>query len=235
MVQKAAALAFIVLLPVVLLLTDVQITAFDRNYYTAEYIKYNIPQSLGMELAELDQATDKMLQYLENKRKDLDFKAVIKGQQEEFFSPRDKQHMVDVKNLFVGGRHLRDAALVYLVVFVIYLLRKKSSIGLGKLAGYGLAAGCVGFIPIFILIILMNIDFYKYFTIFHLIFFNNDLWLLDPAQDRLINMYPQDIFTDMAFRISYFYIAELIAILAVCMIYKYFYSRNRSKPDEKRV
>lgn len=220
-VQMAAALVFIILLPVVLLLTDVQITAFDRNYYEAEYIRYNIPQSLGMDLAELNQATDKLLQYLENKRKDLDFKALIKGQQEAFFSPRDKQHMVDVKNLFIGGRYLRDAALVYLAVFMIYLLRKKDGIGLKKLAGYGLAAGCVGFIPIVLLIILMNIDFYKYFTIFHLIFFSNDLWLLDPAQDRLINMFPQDIFTDMAFRISYFYIAELIVILVACLIYRF--------------
>jgi uncharacterized membrane protein len=30
------------------------------------------------------------------------------------------------------------------------------------------------------------------------LFFNNDLWLLDPATDVMINMFPEEFFYDMA-------------------------------------
>ncbi|HOM44130.1 MAG TPA: DUF1461 domain-containing protein, partial [Bacillota bacterium] len=83
---------------------------------------------------------------------------------------------------------------------------------------YGIAVSAAGIAPVIVLIILMKIDFYKYFTVFHEIFFTNDLWLLDPAADRLINIFPQDFFTDMAFSISYLYIAEMAAILICSLI-----------------
>jgi uncharacterized membrane protein len=53
-------------------------------------------------------------------------------------------------------------------------------------------------------------DFTKYFTIFHKIFFDNDLWLLDPAKDDLINLLPEGFFSDTA-------LAILIVFL-VCMV-----------------
>ena len=209
---------FAALTPLVLLLTDVQLVAFDRDYYSAEYVKYGIPGHIGMNLENLMDSTEKLLQYLDNKRDNLDFKASFISSEEEFFSPRDKSHMVDVKGLFVNGRIIRNAALLYAAVFILYLFRKKPlKSQLRKLARYGIAVSAAGIAPVLVLVILMNIDFYKYFTIFHEVFFSNDLWLLDPATDRLINMFPQDIFTDMAFSIAYYYIAEM-ALIFVCSL-----------------
>jgi integral membrane protein (TIGR01906 family) len=209
---------FVILMPVMLLLTDVQMVAFDRDYYRTEYVKYGIPEHLGISLENLMDSTEKLLQHLDNKRDDLNFKASFKSGEEEFFSPRDKFHMVDVKGLFVKGRLVRNAAFLYIAGFVLLLFWKKPyRVQLRKLARYGIAISAAGIAPVLILVILMNIDFYKYFTIFHKIFFTNDLWMLDPAADRLINMFPQDIFTDMAFSISYFYIAEM-AVIFVCSL-----------------
>ena len=61
----------------------------------------------------------------------------------------------------------------------------------------------------------MSIDFYKYFTIFHEIFFSNDLWQLEPAKDRLINMFPEAFFSDIAFKIVFYYIVELVLLLVI--------------------
>jgi integral membrane protein (TIGR01906 family) len=61
----------------------------------------------------------------------------------------------------------------------------------------------------------MSIDFYKYFTIFHEIFFNNDLWQLEPAKDRLINMFPEAFFSDIAFKIVFYYVAELVLLFVI--------------------
>ena len=45
---------------------------------------------------------------------------------------------------------------------------------------------------------LISTDFTKYFTIFHLIFFDNDDWLLNPKTDLLINIVPEGFFRDTA-------------------------------------
>jgi len=204
----------VILAPVTLLLTDVQIVAYDRDYYRAEYIKYNIPEYIGMGMDNLMNSTEKLLLYLENKRADLDFKASFAKGEKEFFSKRDKQHMVDVKELFLKGRALRDFSFLYIIIFILFLFRKKPfKDRLRKFARFGIAIAIAGIIPVLIIVVLMNIDFYKYFTVFHEIFFNNDLWLLDPATDRLVNIFPQDFFTDMAFRISCLYIVEMAVIL----------------------
>ena len=218
-VNMIFAVFFVVLMPLMLLLTDVQLVAYDRDYYRAEYYKYNIPGHIGMNMDNLMDSTEKLLSYLDNKRDDLDFKGSFTGGEEEFFSQRDKLHMVDVKGLFVKGRLFRDFSFIYVVIFILLLFWKKPfRLQLRRLARYGIAISAAGIAPVIILIGLMKSDFYKYFTVFHKIFFTNDLWLLDPATDRLINIFPQDFFTDMAFSISYLYIAEMAAILVCSLI-----------------
>lgn len=214
LVSAVLSVLFVIVVPIVLLLTSVQLVAFDRNYYRKEYLKYNIPQYIGMNDEELMASTEKLLEYLEDKRDNLDFKADFNGKQEEFFSQRDKLHMIDVKMLFVNGRYIRDFSVLFMAVFLVllYKIRGRGYFG-NSLAKHGLLIFTAGIIPVIVLVILMNYDFYKYFTIFHEIFFSNDLWLLDPNMDRLVNIFPQEFFTDMAFRIAYFYIAAMIMVL----------------------
>lgn len=228
--NRLFAVLFVVLVPVLLLLTAVQMVAYDRDYYRAEYEKYRIPEYIGMDMSELMNSTEQLLLYLEGRREDLDFKASFKRGEEEFFSLRDKQHMVDVKGLFVKGKLIRNLSLIYIAVFLVLHFWKKDYIRqLRSLAGYGKAIVAAGIIPIIILIILMNLDFYKYFTIFHKIFFTNDLWLLDPAADRLVNILPQELFTDMAFSIAYLYIAGMAEILIGSLLILRFTGRKHNK------
>lgn len=213
------AFLFVALVPLMLLLTDVQMVAYNRDYYSKEYDKYGIPDSINMSKDNLMESTEKLLLYLDNKRDDLDFKASFNYGEEEFFSYRDKLHMIDVKELFVGGHIFRNISFAYVALYILLLLRKKPfNNQLRKLARQGIMVSIAGIAPVIMLIILMKIDFYKYFTVFHEIFFTNDLWLLDPATDRLINIFPQDFFTDMAFSISYLYITEMAAILIFSLI-----------------
>ena len=205
---------FVVMLILLLLLTDVQLAAFDRDYYYEQYEKYQVPQSIGITMPDFMNATDILLNYMDGKRDNLDFQMPIKGVQQEFFSSRDKLHMVDVKNLFVQGKLIRNIAFWYCILFAVlfYIKVKNKQKRISKLLIYSFVGGIV---PVLLLAILMNIDFYKYFTIFHEIFFDNDLWQLDPAKDRLINMYPEVFFSNIAFKIVFYYIGELILLLGL--------------------
>lgn len=206
--------AFVVMLMLLLLLTDVQISAFNRDYYSQKYEEYQIPQSIGISMPDLMQSTDNLLNYMDGKRDNLDFQMPIKGIQQEFFSSRDKLHMIDVKNLVTKGKLIRNAAFGYAIIYIgfSYFIVKNKQKHFAKLSIYTFVAGLI---PIVLLAILMNIDFYKYFTIFHKIFFNNDLWQLDPAADRLINMYPEAFFSSIAYKIVFYYIGELFLLLGI--------------------
>ena len=61
-------------------------------------------------------------------------------------------------------------------------------------------------------------DFTKYFTIFHEIFFDNDLWLLDPSTDLLIRMLPEGFFMDMVIRIGIIFLVLMFLVLIISIL-----------------
>ena len=71
------------------------------------------------------------------------------------------------------------------------LIPKSLCIGTGAVFAVALA-----------LIGVISTDFSKYFIVFHKIFFTNDLWILDPRTDMLINIVPEGFFFDTAARIA---------------------------------
>lgn len=208
-------ITFVIALILVLLLTNVQLTAFNnRGYYYQQYQKYQVAKNIGINMPDLMSSTDRLLEYMDGKRDDLDFRMRIKGVEQEFFSERDKLHMIDVKNLVTQGKLIRNTAFGYLLLIslLIYHMAKDRQKYFSKLLIYTFIGGVV---PVLLLAVLMNIDFYKYFTLFHEVFFNNDLWQLDPEKDRLINMYPEAFFSSIAFKIVFYYIGELTALLII--------------------
>ena len=76
---------FIALFPILLLFTDVQIAAFDRDFYASEFKKYNITENLDISFDDLMVANENTINYIEGKRDNLDFQVMIAGAEQEFF------------------------------------------------------------------------------------------------------------------------------------------------------
>ncbi len=192
-------------LPSTILLSCVSIITFDLNHYIKQYEKYDIPDETGISKNELIIATENLLDYMQDKRNDLNFKSIINDSEEEFFSERDKLHMIDVKNIFKLIKLIRNILVLTLASLIIFnRLSKNMKINKSKCL---MLSSFFGALPFIILIVLINLDFSKYFTVFHEIFFNNDLWLLDPDIDRLVNIFPEEFFAYTAIKIlSYYFI-----------------------------
>ena len=62
------------------------------------------------------------------------------------------------------------------------------------------------------------VDFNAVFTLFHEIFFDNDLWLFDPATDYMIRMLPEGLFYDFVIRIGGMFIIGLTVLFFAGMI-----------------
>lgn len=196
----------------ILLLNCIEISAFDLNFYSAEYEKLKRPEAIGISRQELMEITQVLLDYIRGKRPDLKVKAVIEGQERYVFNEREIAHMVDVRELFMRGYKLRRILIVGLIFLlaILYIWTKRDIIEwmlrahLVLLALLAVTGGALFW--------LINQDFTPYWNYFHYIFFDNDLWLLDPKVDILIQIVPEQFFYDIVVRILTHFILGMLAI-----------------------
>ena len=209
-----AALAMIV----ILLITSFEIAAYSNfDWYLREYSKYEVFDDLEMEAEEVMHVTKEMMAYLRGNREDLVVETIVNGNAREFFNDREKAHMVDVQNLFLGGLDLRLGAGVVLIGALVVIVFTKAD--WKKLLPQSFLIGVGGFISLLgIFACLITKDFSEVFVIFHEIFFDNDLWLLDPKTDLMIRMLPEGFFFDMVVRISVCFAILLITMLLISTI-----------------
>lgn len=205
-------------LMITFLITSVEAVAYwTPGYYEREYTKYGVADTVHMNMDDLLEVTDEMMAYLRGKRADLHVETVVAGQPREFFNAREIAHMEDVRGLFIGALALRRICLAAAAVSVFLLFALKASVR--RLLPRALMAGAGIFLLITAgLAALISTDFTKYFVIFHHIFFDNDLWILDPRTDLLINIVPEPFFMDTAVRIGAVFAAMTALLFLVCAI-----------------
>lgn len=212
------------------LLLVLLITAFQAvcywvpDWWRNEYAKYDTPSNVRGEMS-LDDAvhvTEDMLEYCIGRLDTLDdTEATIDGVTAPFFTDREKAHLSDCRELFQKGLKARAIACLLLIAFVIYIYvhngKQRTRVLLAK--GY---LKSLGFIVVLaaVVAVLCVINFTQVFTVFHHIFFDNDLWILYPDKDNLINIMQEDVFADAALWIACIWLAAsaLIAAAGVLVI-----------------
>ena len=196
-------------------MTTVEAISFDTNYYLDKYEEYDIPRITKISIEDLEDVTDKLLGYLKDEENNLNIKKSVDGELEEVFGEREKLHMVDVKYLFRKGTSIRNVSLILVLSsFIALILKDRKSIANALILSSAMSFGLIT-----ILSLLMYINFNKYFTYFHEIFFTNDLWLLNPKTDVLIQMLPLEFFYSIATKIAIVFIFELavITLIGICL------------------
>lgn len=136
--------------------------------------------------AELNQKFNQVLQYI-----NIPFDTELDS---GFFSPEDRLHMQDVRNLFI----------VVNVCFIGFASLSMTLFVMTKPDIRKLMKGASKLLIIYI-VILIAIGIYLIFTwksgftLFHqLLFPNNSYWMLDPASSNLIKYLPEQIFQELA-------------------------------------
>lgn len=157
-----------------------------------------------MEMDDLLFVTDEMMAYLKGERDGLVVNTIVDGKEREFFNEKEKRHMEDVQGLFLGAVHLRRGAAVLMVLLGAALLLKKRAFLLLRMLQWGIGLFIGGMAG---LAALASTDFTKYFTYFHLIFFDNMDWYLNPDTDLLINIVPEGFFRDTAYTVAGLFLA----------------------------
>ena len=207
----------------ILLITSLQAVCYwIPDWWRNEYAKYDTPSNVRGEMS-LDDAvhvTEDMLEYCIGRLDTLDdTEATIDGVTAPFFTDREKSHLADCRELFLKGIKARVIACLLLAALAIYIYvhcgKQKTSVLLAK--GYLRSLGFAAVLAA-IIAVLCVIDFTRAFTVFHHIFFDNDLWILYPDKDNLINIMQEDVFSDAAMWIAGIWLA-VAAVFAAASIF----------------
>ena len=197
-----------------LLITSFEIAMYaDFDVYRQEYEKYDVLSDLDMTMDDALDVTRQMMAYLRGEGDTLSVITTVDGREQDFFNEQDRFHMGEVRDLFIGGLNIRTGALVIAVLCILLLILTKADLKKTVPAGYQ-AALAVTAAALLFLGIACAVDFNAVFVKFHHIFFDNDLWIFDPAEDYMIRMLPEGLFFDMVVRIGCIF-AGLLAVFLI--------------------
>ena len=209
----------ILILPFMLVLLVANLIGFDDLFYQEKFSEYKVqlevPQAISLH--------EKVINF-------------IKGENNELpadFNGREKQHLLDVRNL---ARALTILLYIFIILFVLLLIVSALILKInnyiinfvGKVLFFG------GFLTITLaaaLLFFINSDFPSAFDSFHQLFFEKGTYLFDPAKDLIVKLYPEQLFMDLGLKISIriFIISVIIIILGIFLMLKSKNKKNKKK------
>ena len=188
-------------------------------YFRWHYEHRQIPESIGVEKEELMRVTQELLDYMRGRRDDIyTIYAEVWGQERQFFSDIEIRHMIDVRELYDVGFIIRNFSILMFIFLILFMAFCKIPI-FATLARCSREVIAAFLILLVILIGVIVIDFDRAFIVFHLLFFDNDYWILDPGVDLLINMVPQTFFVEISIFIGALLLLFCVAVIVASTLY----------------
>jgi integral membrane protein (TIGR01906 family) len=190
----------------------------------------DIAESIGISHDDIRHVTTELLDYMCGKRESLQgITAIVSGNKctrsldEDFFTEREIQHMVDVKELYDLLFIMRKVAFFLFIAIVLGIILVNEN-------PFYLLARCsreilVGFLGVAALLaVIISVDFERSWDVFHYIFFSGDdlnLWVLTPYVDLMINMFPLRFFMNIAvfFAVLVLFFSALVIISGSVYLY----------------
>jgi len=132
---------------------------------------------------------------------------------EEYFNEKEIIHLADVRNLIIIAKALYIGLLFLFFLTLIFILMD-DALRLLTLQKIFVGTG-LGILVFSIISFLLKSKFHFFFIIFHKVLFRNDYWMLNPATDNLIILFPQQFFIDFVVKV---YTNALIIALFLLII-----------------
>jgi integral membrane protein (TIGR01906 family) len=189
---------FILCLPILLLTASIGWGVNSLWLYKHGFEKYHVSQTTGLAEVELARAAKGLINYFNSDEEYISLTVEKAGEPFELFNQREVIHLRDVKGLIRLDYRLLLGTLIYVLAYagVSLLWRRRRywrQLAWGTVGGSGLTLALMLVMGVGVL---LNFD--QLFLQFHFISFANELWLLDPARDYLIMLFPRGFWYDAA-------------------------------------
>lgn len=200
-----------------LLLSSVDMNCFNTHFFEQQYEELHTATALGMSETDLMKATTTLLDYLRGEVDTIDVEVNINGVQRLAFNAKESAHMVDVRTLYQNAMTVRWSACILFVISIAVLLYLQRKAFFHYFSKGLLFVSCLFILFLCLLGIWIQADFTGFWTTFHHIFFTNNLWLLNPATDLMINLFPEAFFANLVIRIILWFLAFYLSFLIMAI------------------
>jgi len=185
-----------------------------KPLYVIGFERHGVSEATGITSYGLEQVADNFVNYF---RSDDEYIAVVVdvyGVERSILSHKETVHMRDVKQLVNGFRNVGFAAMIMMVAYVISLVIKMRSQAIPILTRRLRKSSLAIIITALIFGLLVAVAFPFLFTLFHLISFSNDYWLLDPRQDYLVMLFTPNFFLEATGLLVTLILLECVVIIS---------------------
>lgn len=202
------SIILIIVIPLILYLLSFKIIVFNENFYDKKFNEYSVYENLKEH--DIKNINKELLDYLRNKRDNLN---------NDFFNQRELGHLKDVKDVFNFLSILFYVTIIISIslIFSLYQINKKNI--KKTFAKILLFSGILTFFYAFIFWLLSRFNFRFLFDIMHKTFFKAGTYVFDPSYEKIVLLYPQEIFYGLALNIGVnTLVFSGILILTGCLI-----------------
>jgi integral membrane protein (TIGR01906 family) len=188
-VRGLVSVAFVLLLPLLMIGTSLRGLVTDRDFMLSGFRDYDVAATTGLDDPQLQRIADAFVAYFQAPPGQIQMQVTAFGQPRPLFNDREIAHMEDVQALiqfFLRVQIVAAAVVAVRIGVAVVLDRGVVNLGRDMLLSTALMVALVVLVGVG-----SAIDFDALWTRFHQIAFRNDLWLLDPARDYLIMLFPE--------------------------------------------
>ena len=175
--MKIERMLLIGILPIAILLGSAYTIILNQSWYEKEFEKLGVYGHFNKPKQEINNEAVNIIAFLKG-RGSLDT---------DFLNAKEKSHMSDVRNI-IEKYGIVTYVVVMAALMLLFQTRKDK-----KALVY---AGFSSLICLGVFLVISATMFSSVFLKFHEVLFANDFWLLDPATDNLIKLFPEQFFID---------------------------------------
>jgi integral membrane protein (TIGR01906 family) len=196
--MKVVRILFFLLIPLIVFLASLRMSAFDEEIYSTQFAGEKFYQ----ENPEAKSLAFGILHYIKTGQ----------SMDSPYFNENELVHLKDVREIIRLCFIVLMASAVILGLCILILLVKKD---INELLASVQAGGISSLVIVFVLGVVSVISFDALFVKLHEVMFNNNLWLMNPRTDIVINLFPQGLFVAIWKRIMlYSSVSSLVLVLA---------------------
>ena len=210
---------FVLCLPVVLITASILAAANSRILYNYGFDKYAVSETTGLAEEELDKVAQGLIQYFGSNQESISLVVEREGEPFELFNAREVLHLEDVKGLF----HLDYMVLLWTLGYALSYIGVSfilDRLGFSRRLSRAVIAG--GGLTLFLMLAAGLATFFNFdgfFYQFHVFSFANDFWLLDPATDFLVMLFPQGFWYDATVAVALATAAAALVLSGIAWLY----------------
>ena len=217
--RTAATLLFILCIPIALVTSNIRFMANEPRVYRYAIDEFDAVATTGLTRADLIRAGAEIREYFNNGQQTLLIEVTEDGREASLFNARETVHMQDVKDRFQLANRVQEFSLMYALAYIVVVVLWAREITPRELA-VRVAGGCILCLAVLGGIGAVGLTgFDQAWADFHRLIFNNDFWLLNPATDHLIQMFPPDFWESIVFLVGTMVVAEAALLLLGAGLY----------------